>query len=226
MKALKLGKPWMAFDLPAGGKRLRPMLTLATAGLDAVHDSSTSFGALMEPDALAEMQQRYPAVRHPIVRTHPDTGRQYTIIEPQIGGWGASQTKGGSLQGQFEAHLAVLLAYLAVAGDENPGRIQATVGQQGVLDRRGARLHRVDDLRVAGIRRRRSARISWQAHGWNAELHFHAGRGCRAEPRCEQDESLHPDALHAGLEVLTKLGEHFFRTVAGTDDFKIGRAHV
>jgi len=49
-------------------------------GLDAVHDFSTSFGALMEPDALAEMQQRYPAVRHPIVRTHPDTGRKLLYV--------------------------------------------------------------------------------------------------------------------------------------------------
>jgi len=27
---------------------------------------------------------------------HPDTGRQYTIIEPQIGGWGASRTRDGN----------------------------------------------------------------------------------------------------------------------------------
>jgi N-methylhydantoinase B len=27
---------------------------------------------------------------------HPDTGRQYTIIEPQIGGWGASQGHDGN----------------------------------------------------------------------------------------------------------------------------------
>lgn len=28
--------------------------------------------------------------------THPDTGRQYTIIEPQLGGWGASHTGDGN----------------------------------------------------------------------------------------------------------------------------------
>lgn len=28
--------------------------------------------------------------------THPDTGRQYTIIEPQIGGWGASNGRDGN----------------------------------------------------------------------------------------------------------------------------------
>jgi N-methylhydantoinase B len=28
--------------------------------------------------------------------THPDTGRQYTIIEPQIGGWGASSVRDGN----------------------------------------------------------------------------------------------------------------------------------
>lgn len=27
---------------------------------------------------------------------HPDTGRQYTIIEPQVGGWGASATRDGN----------------------------------------------------------------------------------------------------------------------------------
>ncbi len=28
--------------------------------------------------------------------THPDTGRQYTVIEPQLGGWGASQSGDGN----------------------------------------------------------------------------------------------------------------------------------
>jgi N-methylhydantoinase B len=28
--------------------------------------------------------------------THPDTGRQYTIVEPQIGGWGASMERDGN----------------------------------------------------------------------------------------------------------------------------------
>jgi len=28
--------------------------------------------------------------------THPDTGRQYTIIEPQVGGWGGSQQRDGN----------------------------------------------------------------------------------------------------------------------------------
>ena len=28
--------------------------------------------------------------------THPDTGRQYTIVEPQIGGWGASSVRDGN----------------------------------------------------------------------------------------------------------------------------------
>ncbi len=28
--------------------------------------------------------------------THPDTGHQYTIIEPQLGGWGASRSGDGN----------------------------------------------------------------------------------------------------------------------------------
>jgi len=49
-------------------------------GLTAVHDFSTSFGALMTPDDLAAMQERYPAVEHPVARTHPDTGRKLLYV--------------------------------------------------------------------------------------------------------------------------------------------------
>src|SRR4051794_4512316 len=45
-------------------------------GLVAVHDFTHSFGRGMEPDQLAKMQEQYPAVEHPVVRTHPETGRK------------------------------------------------------------------------------------------------------------------------------------------------------
>ncbi|MCF2532401.1 taurine dioxygenase [Yinghuangia soli] len=49
-------------------------------GLTAVHDFTRSFGAGLSPDDLARMQQRYPAVAHPVVRTHPETGRRLLYV--------------------------------------------------------------------------------------------------------------------------------------------------
>ncbi|NCL78161.1 Alpha-ketoglutarate-dependent taurine dioxygenase [Rhodococcus sp. YH1] len=44
-------------------------------GLDAVHDFVPSFGRSMTAERLEQMREQYPPVRHPIVRTHPETGR-------------------------------------------------------------------------------------------------------------------------------------------------------
>jgi len=49
-------------------------------GLVAVHDFTHSFGRGMEPDQLAKMQEQYPAVEHPVVRTHPETGRKTLYV--------------------------------------------------------------------------------------------------------------------------------------------------
>jgi taurine dioxygenase len=55
-------------------RRIDPMV--------AVHDFTPSFGSAFEPDELARWQERYPAVRHPVVRTHPETGRKLLYVNP------------------------------------------------------------------------------------------------------------------------------------------------
>ena len=42
--------------------------------LVAVHDFTHSFGHFMNAEKLAEKQKEFPAVEHPVVRTHPVTG--------------------------------------------------------------------------------------------------------------------------------------------------------
>ncbi|MCU1393937.1 MAG: taurine dioxygenase TauD-like protein [Ilumatobacteraceae bacterium] len=49
-------------------------------GLVAVHDFTNSFGKGLDAAALAEMQRRYPKVEHPVIRTHPETGRRLMYV--------------------------------------------------------------------------------------------------------------------------------------------------
>jgi taurine dioxygenase len=49
-------------------------------GLYAVHDITRSFGLYMEPEELARMEAEYPAVLHPVVCTHPATGRPHLYV--------------------------------------------------------------------------------------------------------------------------------------------------
>ena len=76
---------------PLGGDTLFTDMVTAYAGLDeelrsrvdgltATHDFTHSFGLGMSPEALAEKQQEFPPVRHPVVRTHPETGRKILYV--------------------------------------------------------------------------------------------------------------------------------------------------
>jgi taurine dioxygenase len=43
-------------------------------GLRAVHDFTLSFGLALQGDDLAAARREFPAVEHPVVRTHPESG--------------------------------------------------------------------------------------------------------------------------------------------------------
>ncbi len=49
-------------------------------GLVAVHDWAHSFGLGMDADRVAEMREQFPAVEHPVVRTHPENGRKILYV--------------------------------------------------------------------------------------------------------------------------------------------------
>lgn len=45
-------------------------------GATAVHSFTHNFGRAMDEEKLAKFQAKYPDARHPVVRTHPETGRK------------------------------------------------------------------------------------------------------------------------------------------------------
>lgn len=87
-----MGAVLHAVEVPAaGGDTLFADMAAAYDGLDdelkdrivglvAVHDFAQAFGHQLDDDARAAMRETHPAVEHPVVRTHPETGRRTLFV--------------------------------------------------------------------------------------------------------------------------------------------------
>ncbi len=63
-------------DMVAAYEGLSDAMQRMLEGLVAVHDFTHVFGRRLPADELASMQAKYPPAEHPVVRTHPETGRK------------------------------------------------------------------------------------------------------------------------------------------------------
>jgi taurine dioxygenase len=87
-----LGSMLRAVELPAlGGDTLFANMELAYEALDdatkerlegrtAIHDFTKVFGGRKSADELAALHETYPPAEHPVVRTHPVTGRRSLYV--------------------------------------------------------------------------------------------------------------------------------------------------
>ena len=73
-------------------------------GLTAVHDWAHSFGLGMDAERIEQMRAQFPPAEHPVVRTHPQTGRRILYV---------NEIFVSHIVGLEPAESEALLAYLA-----------------------------------------------------------------------------------------------------------------
>jgi len=75
-----LGGDTLFSDMYAAYEGLGDEVRASLEGLRAVHDFTHTFGRLLDAEALAQKQKEYPPAEHPVVRTHPETGRKALYV--------------------------------------------------------------------------------------------------------------------------------------------------
>ncbi|WP_037353887.1 TauD/TfdA dioxygenase family protein [Amycolatopsis orientalis] len=75
-----VGGDTMWADMAAAYDNLPADVRERIDGLTAVHDFIPGFDRFTDPDLLAQWQDAYPPVEHPVVRTHPETGRRTLFV--------------------------------------------------------------------------------------------------------------------------------------------------
>ena len=75
-----LGGDTLFSDMYAAYDALDDETKAAVDSLQAVHDFTQTFGHSMTPEERRESQAKYPPVRHPVVCTHPATGKLHLYV--------------------------------------------------------------------------------------------------------------------------------------------------
>ena len=76
----RVGGDTLFSDMEAAYNGLDDETREKVGGLVAVHDFTQSFGLAMDPKTRAQKQKEFPPVEHPVVRTHPVTGRKSIYV--------------------------------------------------------------------------------------------------------------------------------------------------
>ncbi|ALL77568.1 taurine dioxygenase [Pseudonocardia sp. EC080610-09] len=74
------GGDTMWADMAAAYDNLSDEVKARIEGAEAVHDMVPGFARFLDADKLAGLQDEFPPVTHPVVRTHPETGRRTLFV--------------------------------------------------------------------------------------------------------------------------------------------------
>ncbi|GAA1086956.1 TauD/TfdA family dioxygenase [Pseudonocardia alni] len=74
------GGDTMWADMAVAYDNLTDEVTARIDGASAVHDMVPGFARFLDPERLAAVQDLFPPVTHPVVRTHPETGRRTLYV--------------------------------------------------------------------------------------------------------------------------------------------------
>jgi taurine dioxygenase len=72
----RVGGDTLFADMHAAYDGLRESVRDEIDGLSAIHDFTRVFGRFVSDEQRQDMMRRHPSVEHPVVRTHPETGRK------------------------------------------------------------------------------------------------------------------------------------------------------
>ncbi|WP_410658419.1 TauD/TfdA dioxygenase family protein [Amycolatopsis sp. lyj-112] len=75
-----VGGDTMWADMAAAYDNLPEGIRARIDGLTAVHDFIPGFARFSDPESLRRRQDAFPPVEHPVVRTHPETGRRTLFV--------------------------------------------------------------------------------------------------------------------------------------------------
>lgn len=76
----EVGGDTLFADMAAAYDNLPEAIRDRIDDLRAVHDHGPTFGLAIDAETRSRMRTRYPAVEHPVVRTHPETGRRTLFV--------------------------------------------------------------------------------------------------------------------------------------------------
>lgn len=108
------------------------------ADLDAEHDIIHSFGGRVSEERKAQLAQAFPPVRHPVVRTHPETGEKIVYVNHTF----TSRILGVA---QEESDTLLSLIYDRIKVPEYQVRFRWTPNAIGIWDNRSTQHYAVGD---------------------------------------------------------------------------------
>ncbi|QMU73243.1 TauD/TfdA family dioxygenase [Streptacidiphilus sp. P02-A3a] len=115
----------------------------ALEGLRAVHDLTATMGRFVPADEIARIREQYPPVSHPVVRTHPETGRPTLFVNSVFT---------DRIEGMEPERGEQLLQYLfrQLQAPEYQCRFRWTPGSVAFWDNRAVQHYAVSDYFPAG----------------------------------------------------------------------------